>query len=117
MNDEESAESIEESNFFSVFYFLSYGHFCLFVSLIFNEFFIMTQKVKNWVKTDGGGVCISLFGKKPKDDHISKAKNLKIDMNTFEKKNIVHENIQSAKDFFFVDILSVRHFVCRHFVC
>jgi len=49
----------------------------------------------------GVGVYISLFGKNPKDNHISEAKNLKIDLNTFEKKNIVHENIQSAKDFFF----------------
>jgi len=65
MNDEESAESIEESNFFSVFYFLSYGHFCLFVSLIFNEFFMMTQKVKIWVKTDGGGGLHILIWEKP----------------------------------------------------
>ena len=50
---------------------------------------------------------------------ISKTKKLKIDLITFEKKNVVHRNIQSAKDFFFlfVNIMSVRHFVCRYFVC
>ena len=53
----ETAESKEKSNLFSDFYFSSYGHFWLFLSLIFDEFFTMTQIIKNRVKTDewGGG--------------------------------------------------------------
>ena len=40
---------------FSNFNFSGYGHFCLFSSLISEEFFTMTQKRKNRVKTGGGG--------------------------------------------------------------
>ena len=64
---------------------------------------------QNWW---GGGVGISSARKNPKDDRISKAKNLKINLTTFEEKKIAHGNILSAKDFFLskfclFDILSV----------
>ena len=92
---------------FSDFYFPSYGHFCLFLPLIFDEFFTITRKIKNRVKTERGGFCISIVGKNPKGDHISKAKNLKINLTTFEKNIYI----------FFVDILSVDILSVRHFVC
>ena len=82
MNDAESAESKKKLNF-SDFYFASYGHFCLFLSLIFDEFFTMTQKIKNWVKTEGGGSTYPSLGKSPK---ATMSQKLKIDMTTSEEK-------------------------------
>ena len=115
MKDPQSAESKKKIKFLHRFYFSSYGHFCLFLFLIFDEFFTMTQKIKNRVKTDekGGGVCISLVGKNPIDDHISKAENWIY--HYWRRRNLSIE-ISSRLKIFFVYILSVRHYVCRHFV-
>ena len=87
MKDTESAESKEKSNFrffqflfFKLWSFLWHHHPNF--QWIFHNlknfknvdlFFILFSTLhiihKNWIKTDGGGVCISLVGKRPRVQH------------------------------------------------
>ena len=61
-----------------------------------------------------GGVCISLVGKNPKDDQISKTKNLKFDLTTLKKKissrlkNFYFLLTFFLSTFFLFDILSAE---------
>ena len=92
-----------------------------FLSPIFDEFFTITRKRNNRklifhsfkppIQAGSklrGGVCISLVGKNPKDDHISKTTNLKIYLTTSVEKKMLSMEISSrVKNFLF----------CQHFGC
>ena len=130
MNDVESAESKEKSNFFSVFYFSSYGNFCLFFFLIFEEFVTMTQKVKLETKCR--------VGENLKDDHIfghgrTIPTPIKTDRGGGNRQNVelgktpqmsISQMLQKLirpvlkKNNLSMEISSrLKIFFCRHFVC
>ena len=87
MNDVESVESKEKTSFrFLQFLFFELWSFLfIFVPNFWWIFQDDSKHIKIWSKLRGGGVWILLVEKNPRDDHISKTKNLKIYLTTFEK--------------------------------